>query len=141
MEVFQVRHTIMSNIIPQLLLAAGAGAIANAAKDFYCGWDTLSDEDIKGCWITWNQQAHTVVGVMLALLLVFRTNLAYDRYYDGKGATGKIYSSIRNFNVAVTSFMRTPKPDEEGFSVETAAAIKQALSRDRLRLLRLSNLL
>jgi putative membrane protein len=39
---------------------------------------------------------HSLVGVALGLLLVFRTNAAYDRYWEGRRLWGGIVNSTRN---------------------------------------------
>src|SRR5918993_817187 len=39
---------------------------------------------------------HTLVGVALGLLLVFRTNASYDRYWEGRRLWGGIVNDCRN---------------------------------------------
>jgi putative membrane protein len=39
---------------------------------------------------------HTLVGVALGLLLVFRTNASYDRYWEGRKLWGNIVNACRN---------------------------------------------
>src|SRR5688572_15846998 len=39
---------------------------------------------------------HALVGVALGLLLVFRTNAAYDRYWEGRRLWGGIVNECRN---------------------------------------------
>ncbi|KAJ3202800.1 hypothetical protein HDU82_007065 [Entophlyctis luteolus] len=38
----------------------------------------------------------TILGVVMGLLLVFRTNTAYDRFYEGRRMWGTIHSNIRS---------------------------------------------
>jgi putative membrane protein len=40
--------------------------------------------------------AHTVVGVALGLLLVFRTNASYDRWWEGRKLVGGMVNRLRN---------------------------------------------
>lgn len=40
--------------------------------------------------------AHAMVGVALGLLLVFRTNASYDRYWEGRNLLGSIVNETRN---------------------------------------------
>ena len=42
--------------------------------------------------------AHTFIGLAMGLLLVFRTNSAYDRFWECRKAWGTILSSARNFS-------------------------------------------
>jgi putative membrane protein len=47
--------------------------------------------------------AHTLLGVALGLLLVYRTNASYDRYWEGRKAWGAIINATRN----LMRFIRT----------------------------------
>ena len=40
---------------------------------------------------------HTVLGFVISLLLVFRTNTAYDRWWEGRKLWGALTNSSRNF--------------------------------------------
>ena len=40
--------------------------------------------------------AHTLIGLALGLLLVFRTNASYDRYWEGRRLWGNIINDCRN---------------------------------------------
>lgn len=40
---------------------------------------------------------HGVIGFVLSLLLVFRTNTAYDRWWEGRKSWGKLVNDSRNF--------------------------------------------
>ena len=41
--------------------------------------------------------AHTLIGVALGMLLVFRTNASYDRFWEGRKLWGAIVNDTRNF--------------------------------------------
>ena len=43
-----------------------------------------------------SERAHTMIGVALGLLLVFRTNAAYDRFWEGRKLWGSIVNASRN---------------------------------------------
>lgn len=43
------------------------------------------------------ETAHALVGVALGLLLVFRTNASYDRFWEGRKQWGAIVNESRNF--------------------------------------------
>lgn len=45
----------------------------------------------------------------LGFLLVFRTDWAYDRYYEGKKSMGELYSGLRNLNVCFVNYLRENK--------------------------------
>ena len=49
--------------------------------------------------------AHQLVGVALGLLLVFRTNASYDRYWEGRRQWGSIVNASRNLARTSWAFM------------------------------------
>jgi predicted membrane chloride channel (bestrophin family) len=102
-EIFKLRGTILLKIVPQIVLAAIAGLCANVAKIVYCGEGVTSNEE---CDVTFNLDGHLGVSVVLSFLLVFRADLAWKRYEQGKAALGAVHGGIRNLNVAAAVFLR-----------------------------------
>ena len=49
---------------------------------------------------------HSLVGVALGLLLVFRTNTSYDRFWEGRKLWGSIVNESRNMGRACTVFLK-----------------------------------
>ena len=55
---------------------------------------------------------HTLIGIChFASMLVFRTNTAYDRWWEGRKQWGALVNVSRNFALKVISFI--PKEDQE----------------------------
>ena len=52
--------------------------------------------------------AHTLVGVALGLLLVFRTNASYDRYWEGRRLVGFMVNRTRDLARQVASYVEDP---------------------------------
>lgn len=48
---------------------------------------------------------HTVIGFVLSLLLVFRTNTAYDRWWEGRKMWGKLVNDSRNLAVKLNAVL------------------------------------
>lgn len=48
---------------------------------------------------------HTVIGFVLSLLLVFRTNTAYDRWWEGRKMWGKLVNDSRNLSVKLNALL------------------------------------
>src|SRR3954447_22157170 len=48
---------------------------------------------------------HTLVGVALGPLLVFRTNSSYDRFWEGRRQWGSIINESRNLGRAARAFL------------------------------------
>jgi putative membrane protein len=52
---------------------------------------------------------HSLLGIVLGLFLVFRTNSAYDRWWEGRKLWGGLVNSTRNFALKVNAYV----PDVE----------------------------
>ena len=148
-EIFKIKGTIVLKVVPQIILAAFVGLFANLVKVLYCGEGVASNDE---CDVTFNMDGHLGVSVVLSFLLVFRADLAYERYYQGKSALGAIHTGIRNLNVATATFLRAHPPlsrDKGGKKsvinrrkwAAKNATRATALARDRMELFRLTNLL
>lgn len=48
---------------------------------------------------------HTVLGLVVGLLLVFRTNTAYDRWWEGRKQLGQILNSCRNLAIGFEAYL------------------------------------
>lgn len=48
---------------------------------------------------------HSLLGFVLSLLLVFRTNTAYDRWWEGRKLWGKLMNDTRNFAVKINTIL------------------------------------
>ena len=53
---------------------------------------------------------HTLLGIVLGLFLVFRTNSAYDRWWEGRKLWGSLVNNTRNFSIKLNAFL--PDPDK-----------------------------
>jgi putative membrane protein len=48
---------------------------------------------------------HTLLGFVISLLLVFRTNTAYDRWWEGRKLWGGLVNNSRNLAIKLSSFL------------------------------------
>ena len=48
---------------------------------------------------------HSLLGFVLSLLLVFRTNTAYDRWWEGRKLWGELINNSRNLMLKLSSFL------------------------------------
>lgn len=48
---------------------------------------------------------HSLVGVVMGLFLVFRTNSAYDRWWEGRKQWGSLVNSSRNLSIKISTFI------------------------------------
>lgn len=54
---------------------------------------------------------HSLLGFVLGLLLVFRTNTAYDRWWEGRKVLGALVNTSRNLAIKLNTFI--PKDNSE----------------------------
>ena len=54
---------------------------------------------------------HTLLGFAISMLLVFRTNTAYDRWWEGRKLWGSLVNSSRNLALKLSSYL---SPEETG---------------------------
>jgi putative membrane protein len=48
---------------------------------------------------------HTLLGGVISLLLVFRTNSAYDRWWEGRKLWGELTNNSRNLSIKLASIL------------------------------------
>ena len=63
--------------------------------------------------------AHTLIGLALGLLLVFRTNAAYDRYWEGRRLWGSIINGCRNLSLSARQYLSEDRGIHEALSLWT----------------------
>ena len=58
---------------------------------------------------------HSILGFVLSLLVVFRTNTAYDRWWEGRKLWGALVNNTRNLSVKINSFLPASCQAEKEF--------------------------
>lgn len=72
---------------------------------------------------------HSLLGFVLSLLLVFRTNTAYDRWWEGRKLWGKLVNDSRNFAIKINSYLAPEDQENRLFFQRHIAFFPHALSR------------
>ena len=101
-ECFRIKGTVVQHVFAQMLLAFLIGLFANALKIERCGTHVASDQE---CDVAFSVEGHTSVAVVLSFLLVFRVNLAYEKWDEAREAVERVRDGVRNLNVAFCSFV------------------------------------
>lgn len=55
---------------------------------------------------------HSLLGIVLGLFLVFRTNTAYDRWWEGRKLWGGMVNSTRNFALKLNAYISTENHED-----------------------------
>ena len=84
-------------------MCAGIAVLATILRASI-GEDDYIIKDVKG---------HATLGTALAFLNVFRSNLSYGRYWDGRGQLGVLVKSGRELMRLVVAYSKTPEEKEE----------------------------
>jgi len=58
---------------------------------------------------------HSILGFVLSLLVVFRTNTAYDRWWEGRKLWGALVNNTRNLSVKINAFLPASCQSERQF--------------------------
>jgi putative membrane protein len=88
--VLRLRGTVFVGVIGRVLATAAVGALA--VYLFHA----------RG--LKFPPLAHTLIGAALALLLVFRTNASYDRYWEGRKLIGQMGNRLRDLARQTATF-------------------------------------
>lgn len=81
---------------------------------------------------------HSLLGFVISLLLVFRTNTAYDRWWEGRKLWGALVNNSRNLAIKLSAIL--PEGDEENREFfrniipAYAAALRDHLRNDTIRI-------
>lgn len=91
-------------LLPMILvIGAYAGIIAFFEIEF---WKWSDSNKVKNIVVM-----HSLLGFVISLLLVFRTNTAYDRWWEGRKLWGALVNNSRNLALKLSAIL--PKSDTQ----------------------------
>lgn len=76
---------------------------------------------------------HTMLGFVISLLLVFRTNTAYDRWWEGRKLWGSLINTSRNLAIKIAGILPENDTENKSFFAITIPLYAHTL-RDHLQL-------
>lgn len=101
---FTMRGSIFDDVLPKMIITT---IISLAASALYLhGGMFASDSGVDPI----SPLAFTLVGVMISFLLVFRSKVSYDRFWEGRGHLGAAMAEARNLARHIASCIR----DDDG---------------------------
>lgn len=96
-------------------------------------WETEILELTSNSWVKNIPTLHNMLSFVISLLLVFRTNTAYDRWWEGRKLWGGLVNCSRNFAIKLTNILPEDAKEERTFFRNMIPMYAQAL-RDHLKL-------
>ena len=113
---------LRGTVLPRTLGWVFGLAAATVALRLYVTWAEIQ--------LSVPPLAHSLIGVALGLLLVFRTNASYDRYWEGRKQWGGIVNASRNLARAASAYAG-PAETLVPLIVAFPVALKQHLRGER----------
>ena len=101
--VIRVRGSVAPRVVPRMLIAAGLGFAASYLYENH-KFHTPA-------------VAHTMIGVALGLLLVFRTNASFDRWWEGRKLLGGMVNRTRDLARQLAAYVPGDSRDDVDVSV------------------------
>jgi ion channel-forming bestrophin family protein len=96
---FKVKGSVIPAVMPKVLLCGGFGVL-------------ISVLSARGLALAWPILGNVIPSIMLGLLLVFRTNTAYDRFWEGRKAWGALVNTVRNLTRRIWVFVDETKSSD-----------------------------
>lgn len=90
-----------------LVISAYAGLVAFLELEY---WQLSESSHVKNIPIM-----HTMVGFAISMLLVFRTNTAYDRWWEGRKFWGQLVNNSRNLALKISTFVSIEDAETQRF--------------------------
>lgn len=83
---------------------------------------------------------HSLLGIVLGLFLVFRTNSAYDRWWEGRKLWGALVNSTRNLAIKLNAYLEQERREDRdwfarmiaNFVIATKDNLRRGVEPDRL---------
>jgi len=108
-----------------LLMGCYAWGVAYLEMEY---WNLSASSNVRNLTIL-----HNLLGFVLSLLLVFRTNTAYDRWWEGRKLWGSLVNNSRNLALKLHALLRPEDEDNRKFFRRTISLFP-VLLKDHLML-------
>lgn len=107
-HLFDIRGSMVRQIVGRLALFVGWSVLV-----------VLFHENVRPVGVP--STLHSLVGLALGLLLVFRTNASYDRFWEGRKAWGGIVNESRNLARSARGYLPASAPEVRPIILWTVA--------------------
>lgn len=108
----------------------------------YCLFVAYWEKEIlhlqENSWVKNIPILHSMIGFVISLLLVFRTNTAYDRWWEGRKLWGALVNNSRNLAIKLGALLPADDEENRAFFRQSipfyAATLKDHLQLEQTRL-------
>src|SRR6478672_2642599 len=98
---FHKSDTFRQLIPMMLLIGAYAGIICYLEMEY---WQLSENSHVKNI-----SMMHSILGFVISLLLAYRTNTAYDRWWEGRKQWGSLVNNSRNLAIKLSAMLTEPE--------------------------------
>lgn len=119
------RSDTIRQLVPFMLILAIYSLVVAYLELYY--WQLSADNQLKNITVT-----HSLLGFVLSMLLVFRTNTAYDRWWEGRKLWGGLVNSSRNLAMKLNALLNHEDQNDREFFRKSIPLFAHVL-RDHLR--------
>ncbi|HYG19730.1 MAG TPA: bestrophin family ion channel [Ohtaekwangia sp.] len=122
-------HSYSKHVLKTLLPALGFMAIFTFLVCYLIlDYFHFRPEEFRG-----TTTVHSLLGIVLGLFLVFRTNTAYERWWEGRRMWGALVNSTRNMALKLDAYLSREDHEERDYFAKMIAnfvfAVKESLRR------------
>ena len=125
-------------LFPEMVMVAVYTAIVAAVEIYLLRDLRMSGSgELVGKALKNTTVMHSILGFVLSLLVVFRTNTAYDRWWEGRKLWGALVNNTRNLAVKINAFLPDTCTAERQFFKTMIGSFPTALKehlRDGIKL-------
>ncbi len=124
---FHKADTVRALFPLMLAISAYSGLVAYMELEF---WQLSKNDSISKITIM-----HNMLGFVISLLLVFRTNTAYDRWWEGRKQWGALANNVRNLALKLSAILDDPEDQQffKSWIPAYAYALAGHLQREQTR--------
>lgn len=126
----QWRGSVAPTILPGVLLSGGLGFLVSLLDYFGLPVSWQSLEQSLDIFIT-----NVAYNLVLGLLLVFRTNTAYERFWSGRKAWATLTANVRQLGWMIWVSIAEPEPTDREKKVSTIRLLVAFANATKLHLL------
>ena len=120
-HLLDIRGSMLPEIVGRVALCVGWSVVVTAAHELLPRWFPWFSLSVPST-------VHTLIGTALGLLLVFRTNSSYDKFWEGRKLWGGMVNECRNLARQASTFLTTVPELQRDLILWTASFPYAAMS-------------